>query len=171
MNANRRRLVEPLRALGLATVAALALTGASPPQAPAAPAAPSGCTGPESGVWLNVVVEGVRNSTGLVAITLYEDNPKKFLVRHGSLYVGRVDAREGTTRGCIFVPKAGVYALALYHDENADQGFDRNSIGLPAEGFGFSNNPPTLAGLPTFKSVRLNVAKTNLTTRVEMRYP
>lgn len=154
--------------LGTAAIGTAAVHAAPP--APAA-APPAGCTGPASQTWLNVVVDGVRSGNGLVAVTLYADNSSKFLVRHGSLYVGRVDAQSGTTRACIFVPKPGVYALALYHDENANKGFDRTSLGLPAEGFGFSNNPATLAGLPTFSSVRLNVPKTGLTARVHMKYP
>ena len=95
----------------------------------------------------------------------------EILVKRGSLYVGRTDASTGVTRSCIFVPKPGVYALALYHDENRDGKFDRTGVGLPAEGYGFSNNPATLAGLPTFKSVRLAVPKSGLTTRVTMKYP
>jgi uncharacterized protein (DUF2141 family) len=134
-------------------------------------APPAGCTGTPSSSWLNVVVEGVRNATGQIAVTLYADDSRKFLAHHGSLYVGRVDARSGSTRACIFVPQPGVYALALYHDENANREFDRSGLGLPVEGFGFSNNPATLAGLPSFRSVRLNVPRSNLTTRVQMRYP
>lgn len=133
--------------------------------------APAGCTGPASGTWLYVIADGLRNSDGLLAVTLYEDKSSKFLVRHGSLYVGRVNAVAGTTRACIFVPGPGVYALALYHDENANTKFDRSGIGLPAEGYGFSNNPATLAGLPSFRSVRLNVPRAGLTTRVHMKYP
>lgn len=132
---------------------------------------PPGCTGPASATWLNVVVEGVRNGNGLVAITLYADDPSKFLAKRGSLYVGRVNATAGTTRGCIFVPKPAVYALAIYHDENADTKFDRTGFGLPAEGFGFSNNAATLAGLPQFRTVRLSVPKTGLTSRISLRYP
>lgn len=132
---------------------------------------PPGCTGTPSATWINVTAEGLRNSSGLLAITLYADDPSKFLLRRGSVYVGRVDAKQGTTRGCIFVPRPGVYALALYHDENANRKFDRTGIGLPAEGFGFSNNPATLAGLPSFRSVRLNIPRTGLSTRIEMRYP
>lgn len=137
--------------------------------APAAP--PAGCTGPASATWLNVVVSNVRDDSGLVAVTLYADDSSKFLVKRGSLYVGRVEARTGTTRACIFVPKPGVYALALYHDANANRSFDRTGMGLPDEGFGFSNNPATLAGLPSFKSVRIAVPKTGLTTHVTMKYP
>lgn len=156
--------------LALATLT-LGSAAAQPLAAEGPLAPPPGCTGPASDTWLNVVVENVRNSNGVIAITLYADNPSKFLVKRGSLYVGRVEANAGTTRGCIFVPKPGVYALALYHDENRDGRFDRTGIGLPAEGYGFSNNPATLAGLPQFRSVRLGVAKTGLTTRVSMKYP
>ena len=163
-----RAAATAMTALALGATAMVSLTSTA---ADAQSAAPAGCTGPASGTWLNVVIEGVRNSNGLVAVTLYEDNSRKFLVRHGSLYVGRVDAHSGSTRACIFVPNTGVNALAIYHDENANQSFDRSGNGLPAEGYGFSNNPATLAGLPSFRSVRLNVPKAGLTTRVQMKYP
>lgn len=164
-----RRTAASILTVTCAALAAAATVFAMP--AGAQPGAPAGCTGPASQTWLNVRIDGVRNSTGIVAVTLYEDNSSKFLARHGSLYVGRVDARPGTTRACIFVPKPGVYALAVYHDENANRKFDRTGIGLPAEGYGFSNNPATVAGLPSFRSVRLNVAKPGLATQVQMKYP
>ncbi len=132
---------------------------------------PAGCTGRPSQTWINLTMENVRNSTGQLAITLYADDSRRFLARGGSLYVGRVAARTGTTRACIFVPNPGVYAFALYHDENANQSFDRSGVGLPVEGYGFSNNPATLAGLPAFGSVRLNVARAGLGARIQMRYP
>ncbi|MEP7222669.1 MAG: DUF2141 domain-containing protein [Novosphingobium sp.] len=133
--------------------------------------APAGCTGPVSSTWITVVADGLRSGSGLLAITLYADDSKRFLVRHGSMYVGRVDAASGTTTGCIYVPKPGVYALALYHDENANQKFDRSGLGLPTEGYGFSNNPTTLMGLPNFNSVRLGITHSGLLTRVHMKYP
>lgn len=138
---------------------------------PAGASPPVGCTGPASSTWINVSAQGLRNGNGLLAVTLYADNPRKFLVSRGSLYVGRVNANAGATSACIFLPQPGVYALALYHDENANQRFDRTGIGLPAEGYGFSNNPGTLAGLPSFRSVRLNVPRSGLSTRVQMKYP
>ena len=164
------KLPRNFRAAALAAVL-LAAPGAPAIAAPATTAPPAGCTGPASPYWLNVVAEGLRNSDGLLAVTLYADDSSKFLIKHGSLYVGRVDARAGATRACIFVPKPGVYVLALYHDENANRSFDRTTVGFPAEGFGFSNNPATLAGLPAFKSVRIAVPKTGLTARVSMKYP
>ena len=158
-------------ATGIAVFSALMATTTATSTASADPSPPPGCTGTPSSTWLNVSAQGLRNGSGLLAITLYGDNPRKFLVSRGSLYVGRVDASAGATNGCIFVPSTGVYAIALYHDENANQRFDRSGIGLPAEGYGFSNNPATLAGLPSFRSVRLNVPRSGLTTRIQMKYP
>ncbi|MDP3907592.1 DUF2141 domain-containing protein [Novosphingobium sp.] len=158
-------------AIAPVALASAALMATSATASEGAPTPPPGCTGTPSQTWLNVVADGMKNGDGLLAVTLYADNPSKFLVKRGSLYVGRVNATAGTTRACIFVPKPGVYALALYHDENANQSFDRTGVGFPAEGFGFTNNPATLAGLPAFKSVRLNVPKAGLTTRIQMKYP
>ena len=168
MSLPRRARVALSLLLAAGLLPAGALAGAAPA---AAQTAPAGCTGKPSATWLNVVVEGLRSSRGLVAVTLYADNSRKFLVKHGSLYVGRSPANAGTTRTCIFLPAPGTYALAIYHDENANQSFDRTGIGLPAEGYGFSNNPPTLAGLPTFRSVRLAVPRTGMLTRIQMKYP
>ena len=134
------------------------------------PAAAADCTGTPSPVRLFVNVDNVRSSQGLIAVTLYTDERRKFLAKRGSLYVGRVPARQGRTRVCIHVPKPGTYALAVYHDADSDRSFDRTGLGLPDEGFGFSNNPPTFFGLPNFNRVRLNVAKTGLSTTVKLHY-
>ncbi len=160
--------------LGVAAGPALALAGAGALAALPAPAhaAPADCQGDLSGEgWLNVEVAGVRSSEGLMAITVYADDRSRFLVKGGSLDVVRVPARQGTTRACVKLPGTGVYAIAVYHDEDGSRKINRSSLGLPTEGFGFSNNPSTLAGLPAFRSVRLSVAKNGLTTRINMRYP
>ena len=130
-----------------------------------------GCTGPMSDTKLNVVISNVRHGRGLIAVSLYADNPKKFLAKRGSLYVGRVPAQAGVTRMCIHLPSTGIWGLAVYHDENGDRSFKRNTIGLPAEGYGFSNNAPTIFGLPSFGKVRFNVPRSGFETGVKLKYP
>jgi uncharacterized protein (DUF2141 family) len=136
----------------------------------AAPAQPA-CTGTPSATRLFVRVENVKSDRGLVAVTLYTDVRRKFLARRGSLYVGRVPARQGRTEVCIHVPRPGTYALAVYHDSDSDRGFDRTMLGLPSEGFGFSNNPPTFLGMPNFGSVRIAVPGSGARTMVKLKYP
>ena len=144
----------------------------------AALAAPAGeaavepdCTGPASATRLFVNVDNVRSSAGLVAVTLYADDRKRFLAKRGSLYVGRVPARQGRTRVCIHLPAPGVYGLAVYHDADGDRRFDKTGLGLPAEAYGFSNDAPTLFGLPSFGKVRLSVPRSGFETTLRLRYP
>ncbi|MBV8687165.1 MAG: DUF2141 domain-containing protein [Alphaproteobacteria bacterium] len=134
-------------------------------------AAPDACTGHPSDTRLYVQVEGVRSGDGLIAVTLYADDPRRFLAKRGSLYVGRSPARRGVTHACIFVPHPGHYAVVVYHDANANRKLDRSFIGLPTEGGGFSNNPNTFLGLPSFRAARFQVARSGQQIRVRLRYP
>jgi uncharacterized protein (DUF2141 family) len=142
--------------------------------APAGPAIAQGdgqCTGHPSDTRLFVRIEGVRASQGLIAVTLYPDDAHRFLARHGSLYVGRSPAHAGVTRACIYVPKPGIYAIAVYHDANANRRLDRNIIGFPTEAGGFSNNPSTILGLPSFHSTRFRVRESGDEITIRLRYP
>jgi len=158
-------------ALLLTAIAALPFGAAAPAAQGASP--PANCEGrdkwPNSGVWLTVVAENMRSSDGNLAVTLYPDDRSKFLAKGGSLMARFFPAQKGETRACVMLPKTGVYGIALYHDENGNKHFDRSL--LPEEGYGFSNNPATLAGLPAWSSVRLNVSKPGLVTHITMKYP
>jgi len=78
---------------------------------------------------------------------------------------------SGTTQICIHLPSLRTYAEAVYHDANANRHIDRTAIGLPAEGFGFSNNPHVFLGIPAWRSVRLSVAENDMHTSIKLRYP
>lgn len=158
-----KRILVPSTAVAIAAALALAL--------PDEAAAQADCTGPPSPIRFFVTVENVRSSQGLIAVTLYADDSRRFLARRGSLYVGRAPARAGTTRVCIHLPSTGIYGLAVYHDADGNRSFNRNRIGLPAEGYGFSNNAPAVFGLPSFRRVRLSVPRNNMRTSVRLRYP
>ena len=150
--------------IGLSSIAALTV--------PIAAQAQAECQGPKSETSIEVTVTGLRDAKGQVAVTLYADDPKHFLVKHGSLYSGRVTAVAPVTKMCLYVPKPGVYGLAVYHDANGNGKFDRGGlIGLPLEAYGFSNNPATLFSLPSFRSVRLDIAHSGMTTSIKLKYP
>jgi uncharacterized protein (DUF2141 family) len=142
--------------LGLAATPALAAGGT--------------CTGDPSATKLTVQVSGVRSALGQMAVTLYPDEPKRFLAPKGKLLRERAPTKAPVTTVCFWLPKPGHYAIAVYHDENGDRDFNRTVIGLPAEGFGFSNNPSTKTGLPSFKSVRFEAGPGETTTRITLRY-
>lgn len=51
---------------------------------------------------------------------------------------------------------AGAYAVKLYHDENSNGSLDTNMLGIPSEGYGFSNNPKGI-GEPDFEEAMFSV--------------
>jgi uncharacterized protein (DUF2141 family) len=99
--------------VGLLSIAALAF--------PITANAQTECQGPKSDTSIEVTVTGLRDAKGQIAVTLYADDSSRFLVKRGSMYTGRVSAVAPATTMCLYVPKPGVYALAVYHDANADR--------------------------------------------------
>lgn len=115
------------------------------------------CEGPAGKSQLTVRVTGVPAARGEMAVTIYPDDRRRFLASGGRLLRVRPAATAPVTTTCFNLPGPGFYAVAIYHDANADRDFNRTIIGLPAEDYGFSNNPQNLTGLPSFSSVRFRV--------------
>jgi uncharacterized protein (DUF2141 family) len=155
-------------------LAALALALALAPLAPAQAAeqAAGNCGAPDApdGPRVEVVVTGARRVAGNMTITLYGSRPEAFLARSGKLARQRVPLRGTQAEACFTVSAPGVYAVAVYHDENDDHDFNRTLLGMPAEGYGFSNDAPTVIGLPSFDSVRFQVGPEGGRVPVRLRY-
>ncbi len=133
-------------------------------------AAGSDCIGQESATKLTVQVSQLNSVDGEVAVTVYPSDPRRFLAPRGKLLRARVKANLPLTSVCFNLPGPDVYAVAVYHDANANRDFDRNRLGLPVEGFGFSNDAPTRFGVPSFDAVRFAVKVGDNALRVKMRY-
>ncbi len=127
----------------------------------------AGLRGPSSSK-LNVLVAGVRPPKGEVAITIYPDDRRRFLAKGGKLARQRVRA-AASVRTCFWLPP-GAYAVAVYHDQDGDRDFDRTLVGLPAEGFGFSNDPDTKTGLPSLAAVRFRLGAGERQISIQMKY-
>ena len=66
--------------------------------------------------------------------------------------------------------EAGSYAAAIYHDRNADEQLNRGALGIPVEGYGFSNDAPAVTGPPEFGDAVFIIGN-NTTVPIQMRYP
>jgi uncharacterized protein (DUF2141 family) len=150
--------------------ALLALSAILGPATSAAAATADDCEGHESQTRLTVQVTGVRAAKGETAITLYPDDARRFLAPHKKMARVRAVAQAPMTTACFWLPAPGYYAVAVYHDENANRDFDRTFVGLPAEGFAFSNNPPTPTALPSFKAVRFKAGEGETKITVKLKY-
>jgi uncharacterized protein (DUF2141 family) len=138
--------------------------------APAAAWAQSPCGAETGATRLHVIVEGVRDDMGLMAATLYGDDPEKFLKSHGELKVWFEPVQAPTMDLCVMLPGPGTYAVALYHDENGNHHFDRGLLG-PLEGYGFSRNPRVILRPPPLDAVTFDAGEGETTVHVKLRYP
>ncbi|GIV33928.1 MAG: hypothetical protein KatS3mg031_1463 [Chitinophagales bacterium] len=63
------------------------------------------------------------------------------------------------------------YAFAVFHDENANGKLDQNVLGIPKEGFAFSNNAMGGFGPPNFSQASFFIPeKSKLTQTVSLKY-
>ncbi|HEX6191152.1 MAG TPA: DUF2141 domain-containing protein [Chitinophagaceae bacterium] len=120
---------------------------------------------------ITVTVTGLRNNKGHVLLSLfkgaegYPGNPSKAF--------RKVQLTISANKASIDFPSlpSGDYAIAILHDENDDQKMKTNWLGLPAEGYGFSNNVMGVAGPPSFNKAHFNyTAGKAVTITIKTRY-
>lgn len=80
-----------------------------------------------------------------------------------------LDARvTGSKMSFRFEVPEGPVALRLFHDENGNGKLDRNLIGIPSEGYGFSNNPGGM-GPASFEDAKVVVPAKGARVAIEIR--
>ena len=99
---------------------------------------------------LEVSLKAVRNAKGQLRIAVFND-PKEF-PRGDEISSLNIKAKSGDVTALIKGMKPGIYAIAIHHDENYNKKMDTNFIGLPKEGYGFSNDARVFLGPPNFSA-------------------
>ncbi len=119
---------------------------------------------------LKINIEGLRNIKGKLSVTLYnsadgfpEDTEKSFAWRSVEISDDEMSIYFND------IPK-GKYAFAVLHDENEDGEMDKNLIGIPKEGFAFSENYKPKISKPSFNDAMFEVKEGVNVKRIEMIY-
>lgn len=121
------------------------------------------------GADLTVTVVGLRSDKGEVRFGLY-DRPDRFPHGDGVIKTGvaRIDGGRAVHVFRDLAP--GRYAVSVFHDEDGDGKFDRSLIGLPLEGYGFSNDAKVVLSPPSFKEAALTVGDAGGTCVINIVY-
>jgi uncharacterized protein (DUF2141 family) len=100
------------------------------------------------------IVHGLRSDRGNVRVGIY-DGPAHWPEADRN-FAGCVSPIHNRQASCAIrsVRPGAMYAIAFDHDENANSHFDTNFIGLPLEGYGFSNDAHPRLGAPSFDRCR-----------------
>ena len=128
---------------------------------------------PQSGTaTLRVRVTGVRNHKGRIALALFQseagfpgDSSKAVRIEQAEI--------EAQTQSAQFILQGvpyGVYAAAVFHDENLNGRLDKNLVGAPKEGYGASNNPRKRMGPPPFREASFRLDQPELAMEIRLIY-
>jgi uncharacterized protein (DUF2141 family) len=120
------------------------------------------------GATLDITVTGVRNDHGQVRLAVC--SRADFLKPHCPWQAAAKAAAGSVTLHIADIP-AGTYAIQAFHDENGDGKLNRNFIGIPEEGIGFSNDAPMHFGPPDFAAAAFTVGDAPRQLGFSLRYP
>jgi uncharacterized protein (DUF2141 family) len=155
----------PVAVSSVGRCGAALLAGLAVANLPGAALAQSPCPG------IHVRVLDIRNSTGTVACALFESAegfPVEFLRSATNIMVIKV---RKTQARCDFEDIApGTYALGVIHDENMNGKLDVNALGIPKEGYGFSNDARGWIGAPSFDAASFRYDGRTLDLTIDMHY-
>ena len=132
---------------------------------PAVTQAQSPCPG------IHVKILDIRNSTGAVACALFESPagfPADFLLSATNIMMIKIKRSQAR---CDFedIPP-GRYALAVIHDENMNGRLDTNRLGVPTEGYGFSNDAKAFLSAPSFRAASFAYDGRNVELTISLNY-
>ena len=117
---------------------------------------------------LKITITRLHSNEGVVLVSLFKD---------GSGYPDDAAKAFGKEKGYIVEKSAtvifksvppGSYAVAILHDENNNQKMDKNMLGIPKEGYGFSNNASAPFGPPSYKKASFTHT-TNGQTEIQVK--
>ena len=117
-----------------------------------------------NGTQLTVRVLNVATAIGTVRVALCRD--VEWASRRCA--IGNVAAATAGVVEVRFEVPPGIYGVLVHHDGNGDGRVDKNMLGLPTEGVGFSRNPHILFGFPSFTAVRMPIEGDTASTDVSL---
>jgi uncharacterized protein (DUF2141 family) len=121
---------------------------------------------------IHVEVLDIQNDRGTIGCALFdspEGFPREFLRHANRMIVLKI---QDTQASCDFmnVPP-GTYALVVIHDENMNGELDANWMGVPQEGYGFSNEAEAgLLSAPSFEAAEFSYQGQELAMSISLRY-
>lgn len=103
---------------------------------------------------INIKVTNIKNSKGMLRVGIInkeEDFPY-------DAFTGKKVPVNGDSVNVKFSGLApGEYAVVVHHDENCNDKLDKNVLGVPLEGYCFSNNVKARLVPPKFKYVKFTL--------------
>jgi uncharacterized protein (DUF2141 family) len=118
---------------------------------------------------LKVELSGLRSGKGVVHLCLTASEQRFLTCKEDRSAVARTIPAGQAQRLDLGSVRPGTYALLIVHDENGNGRLDM-MMGIPREGFGFSNNPAMRPRAPKWEEIRFTMPAASLKQQVRVRY-
>ncbi len=119
---------------------------------------------------LKIEIVGIKGSKGKILVNLFS-NAKGFPTNPKYAYrTAELDIKEGKAYVEFTDLPYGDYAVAVLHDENDNKKMDYNLVGMPKEGYCFSNNYRPTFKNPSFRQAGFFLERPLKTLQLEMIY-
>ena len=110
------------------------------------------------GAELRVTVEGIRSDSGKIMVALHAPSEVEFPDGAGAVAAQWRTARAGDLTFVFADLPPGRFAVAVFHDENGNDELDSNLVGIPKEGYAFSEDARGFVGPPSFDAAAVEIA-------------
>ena len=120
---------------------------------------------------ITVNVTALRSDEGTVRCFLYNDGTD--FPDSATHVIAKAVALPAAHAGtCVFsgVAQNSDYAIVILHDENNDDVFQKNALGIPQEGYGFSNNAKARFSAPSYDDCKFHFATGAFALPISMQY-
>jgi uncharacterized protein (DUF2141 family) len=118
---------------------------------------------------LTVKIAHVRNDQGSILAALY-DSDASYMKQPAARATFKMKATPGEMQYVFHNLPAGKYAVSVFHDENGNGKLDRNLVGIPKEGYGFSNAASGRSGPPPFSKAAFEFDGTTGSITITLYY-
>lgn len=116
---------------------------------------------------LTLVVTNLRLADAPVMVGLY-NKKENFLQEDARLKEYKFIPIGNTLTAQITDRTYGEYAVAIYQDENSSGEIDKNALGVPKEGYCFSNNAKPKIKAPSYKDCKFDYDEKANTVTMKM---
>ena len=110
----------------------------------------------------------IHPNQGMVEVSVY-DKSEAFLVKDQFIQKKRAQIINGKAQLIFENIPYGKIAVGSYHDVDADENYDKNFIGLPAEPYAFSKKPICNWRKPRFEEVSFDFTENGQVLQMEFQ--
>lgn len=119
---------------------------------------------------LTINVQGLKNAQGKVCYSLFSSSAGFPTSSNQAIRAECIPADSNSSAIAFGNLSPGTYAVAVFHDVNNDGQLNKNSFGIPTEGFGFSQNPGIYTGPPRFSDAAIFIAGNTSAIKIQLKH-